>query len=105
MDLNKTILEKKNNTIIFTFIKDESFDSEILLKMEKTIKELDQEKTVQIELIGLIPIEALAYLNEVSKYCKMILTIHEDAGKIAEQFINKLQEKLNTKLILRTPNG
>lgn len=104
MDATKTLIDVKNNAIIFTFNQDDTFDRDILIKMENAFLELDPTKVVEVQLKGSAPMESVAYCAEVAAHCDMILTLSSEESI---KFIRDLQQTNPTtiKLIQENENG
>ena len=88
-----------SNTLIMTFSEDDPFDAGILENAQKGFMTLDQHEIINVILNGLVPIEILAYVLEVSNYCNMIVTIKEDEKGFA--FLSHLKDTTNANIELK----
>ena len=89
MDISKTVIEFENNKVTFVFELDDTFDQDILIKMENAFLKLVPTKILSVVLKGHAPIESVAYCAEVSAHCNMILTLGDDDSF---NFVTELQK-------------
>lgn len=94
-------LLKDENKFVMVFKKNQPFDENILIRAQSFFEQLDRFKKLYVDIHGMIPLEILAYVLEVSNYCNMIVTIFDDDKGYG--FLNQLKNniKSNVKLILK----
>jgi len=84
------MLDLNNNSLTLSFKTDDSFDNDILITLEKKFKGLDQHKQLSVYINGFAPLEVLAYIIEVSKYCNMVIFIADEKGY---EFLNHIKQE------------
>jgi len=86
------MLDLNNNSLTLSFKTDDSFDNDILVKLSRLFKKLDQHKPLDVYINGFAPLEVLAYIIEVSKYCNMIISISDEKGY---EFLSHTKQEKN----------
>ena len=89
----------ETNSFILSFDDVEPFNENILIEAEAGFIQLDNQIEINVQLLGNVPIEILAYVLEVSKYCKMNILIPDDERGYS--FLIDLKEQLKLKTQIR----
>lgn len=85
-----------SNTIDMCFSEDDPFDASILEKAQEGFISLNPKEDINVNLIGPVPIEILAYVLEVANHCNMIIDIMDDEKGFA--FLSHLKNTQNVKI-------
>ena len=93
----------EDNNLKLEYEDDEAFDADILIHIEKMFELLDPKKPIVAEIKGQVPIEVLAYMTEISKYCDLTVVIPDD--KMGRTFIEQLKMQNNLNIKVKDMNG
>lgn len=88
----------ENNTLVLFFSDNQPFNANILVDTQSSFEQLDRFKMVYVKTIGNIPLEMLAYLIEVSKYCTMNLEVDDEKGFT---FMKQLKEHVGSNVKIK----
>lgn len=88
----------KENKLQITFEEDAPFDAAILEKIQDSFIKLNPKDFVYVDVVGSIPIEVLGYLNEVSNYCNLTISVFDDEKGF--EFLKHLKQSTSANIKL-----
>ena len=98
------IPNRDNNSLHLMYDDNEKFDEFILVSHEKALQILEPNQIIRVYSSGSIPLDVIAYLCEVSKYCLGLKWEIQDDRDAFNHIVEKTSKDQNIKIYLTFDN-